>query len=73
MSEDDFPTGKVEELKALRTKELQAISKFHENMEQTLYEILTMVKDLFVRDQRNIPGKISIYKFWSRMSDHFLT
>ena len=45
MSEDDFPTEKVQELHEGRVKELQAISMFHENMEQKLYEIHTMVKN----------------------------
>jgi hypothetical protein len=36
MSEDDFPTQKVQELHECRIKELQAISTYHENVEQKL-------------------------------------
>ena len=40
-----FPTKRVQELNENRLKELQAISMFHENMEQKLSEIHTMVKN----------------------------
>ena len=36
MSEDDFPTEKVQKLNDCRMKELQSIIKFHENMEHEL-------------------------------------
>ncbi len=39
MSEDDFPTKKVQELHECHFKELQANSMFHENIEQTLSSI----------------------------------
>jgi phage-related protein len=39
MSEDDFPTQKVQELHECRIKELQAISTYHENVEQKLSTI----------------------------------
>ena len=39
MSEDDFPTEKVEALRECRLKELQANSIFHENIEQALSSI----------------------------------
>ena len=58
MSEDDFPTEKVEELKASRTKELQAISMFHENIETKLSNIETMMKNLRCEDKQNMRGKI---------------
>ena len=36
MSEDDFPTEKVQKLHDSRLKELQSVSKFHESMEHEL-------------------------------------
>ena len=39
MSEDDFPTEKVQELEEYRMKELQAISMFHDSIEQKLFSI----------------------------------
>jgi hypothetical protein len=39
MSEDDFPTERVQELHECRVKELQANSVFHENVEQKLSSI----------------------------------
>ncbi len=39
MSEDDFPTKKVEKLHECRLKELQAICMFHETLEQKLSAI----------------------------------
>ncbi len=39
MSEDDFPTKKVEKLQECRLKELQAVCMFHENLEQKLSSI----------------------------------
>ena len=45
MSEEDFPTHKVQELRECRFTELQAISLFHENMEQKISEIHAMLKD----------------------------
>ena len=39
MSEEDFPTEKVEELNECRLKELQAVCMFHENLEQKLSSI----------------------------------
>ena len=47
MSEDDFPTEKIQELQ----HELEALSMFHENMEQKLSEIHTMVKKQFRRQK----------------------
>jgi hypothetical protein len=39
MSEDDFPTERVQELHECRVKELQVNSVFHENVEQKLSSI----------------------------------
>ena len=58
MSEDDFPTEKVQELQESRMKELQAISMFHENIETKLSNIETMMKNLRCEDKQNMRGKI---------------
>ncbi len=59
MSEDDFPTKKVQELHDCRVKELQANSMFHENvtiMDHKISEIHTMMKNL--TDKENVPGTV---------------
>ena len=61
MSEDDFPTEKVQELEKCRMKELQAISMFHENIETKLSNIETMVQNLKCEDKQNMRGKIFNY------------
>ena len=55
MSEEDFPTHKVQELDKCRLSELQAISLFHENIEQNLSEIHAMLKDSS-RGKNNVSG-----------------
>ena len=66
MSEDDFPTEKVKELEECRIKELQAISMFHNNIEQKLSsieertdEIQTMVKKMNLREKGNVAGNVT--------------
>ncbi len=59
MSEDDFPTKKVQELYDSRVKELQANSMLHENvtiMDHKISEIHTMMKSL--TDKENVPGTV---------------
>ena len=61
MSEDDFPTEKVQELQECLIKELQANSMFHEDMKDVkrlLSEILTMMKRKSEGVQRDVPGKV---------------
>ena len=55
MSEEDFPTHKVQELDKCRLSELQAISLFHENIDQNLSEIHAMLKDSS-RGKNNVSG-----------------
>ena len=69
MSEDNFPTEKVEKLHKSRLKELQAISMFHENMEQKLSsidertdEIHSMMKNMSLQDRENVKGTV-LYKY----------
>ena len=57
MSEDDFPTEKVEELKTLR-KELQTVGVFHENIDNRLSNIETMMANSRIEHQQIIPGKL---------------
>ena len=65
MSEDDFPTEKFQELHECRVKELQAISMFHENMEQKLSsidertdEIRTMIRNISFQDKGIVKGAV---------------
>ena len=58
MSEDDFPTEKVQALQECRIKELQAISMFHENIDNRLSSIETMIANSRTEDQRNTPGTL---------------
>ena len=69
MSEDNFPTEKVEELHKSRLKELQAISMFHENMEQKLSsidertdEIHSMMKHMSLQGRGNVKGTLLFNK-----------
>ena len=61
MSEKDFPIDKVQELQECRLTELQAISLFHENIEQNLSEIHAMLKNSS-GGQNNVSGT---YYFFS--------
>ena len=66
MSEDDFPTEKVQELNEYRLKELQANSMFHENIENVKQELSSvheqtdeihkMIKNMSLGEKRNVPG-----------------
>ena len=66
MSEDDFPTEKVEELNECRLKELQANSMFHENIENVKQELSSlhertdeihkMIENMSLGEKRNVPG-----------------
>ena len=58
MSEDDFPTEKVQELQECRMKELQAISMFYEIFDNRLCNIETMIANLRAENKRNTPGKL---------------
>ena len=66
MSEDDFPTEKVQKLEEYRMKELQATSMIYENIEQKLCsidertdEIQTMVKKMNLGKKENVAGNVS--------------
>jgi hypothetical protein len=68
MSEDDFPTERVQELHECRVKELQANSVFHENVEQKLSsidvrtdEIHSMVKNINLGEKAIVPGNLKIF------------
>ena len=67
MSEDDFHTDKVKKLRECQVKELQAISMFHENMEQKLSlieertdEIHSMIRNFRLEDLRNEEGECKL-------------
>ena len=64
MSEDDFPTEKIQELQ----NDLEAVSVLHENMEQKLSaidertdEMHKMMKNISLQDKENIKGAV-LYK-----------
>ena len=66
MSEEDFPTEKVQELEKCHIKELQAISTFHESIEQKLSsieertnQIQTMVEKKNWTEKRNASGNVT--------------
>jgi hypothetical protein len=68
MSEDDFPTERVQELHECRVKELQVNSMFHENVEQQLSsidvrtdEIHSMVKNINLAEKATVPGNVKIF------------
>ena len=58
MSEDDFPTEKVQALQECRMKELQAISMFYEIVDNRLCNIETMIANSRTENKRNTPGKL---------------
>ncbi len=59
MSEDDFPTEKVQKLQDCRAKELQSMSMFHESIEHKLSDICEMLKNSTLED-KGIPGKVKM-------------
>ena len=59
MSEDDFPTEKVQQLQDCRMKELQSMSMFHESIEHKLSDICEMLKNSTLED-KGIPGKVKM-------------
>ena len=74
MSEDDFPTEKVQKLHDCRLKELQSISMFHESMErqlsviekhaekveQKLSDMSEMIKNKCILEDKRVQGKVKI-------------
>jgi hypothetical protein len=68
MSEDDFPTGRVQELHECRVKELQANSVFHENVEQKLSSIFEqtdkmqmMMKNMNLGEKGIVSGNVNFF------------
>jgi hypothetical protein len=68
MSEDNFPTERVQELHECRVKELQVNSVFHESVEQKLSsidvrtdEIHTMMKNINLGEKGIVPGKVKMF------------
>jgi hypothetical protein len=68
MSEDDFPTERVQELHECLLNELRANSVFHENVEQKLSsidvrtdEIHSMVKNINLAEKATVPGEVKIF------------
>ena len=68
MSEDDFPTERVQELHECLLNELRANSVFHENVEQKLSsidvrtdEIHSMVKNINLAEKATVPGNVKIF------------
>ena len=77
MSEDDFPTEKVQKLHDCRLKELQSISMFHESMEHKLSIIekqtenidsmkqeLSNMREMMKNnfEEKGVPGKVIMYE-----------
>ena len=61
MSEDDFPTEKVQKLEECRMKELQAISMFHENIEQKIENVEQKLSSIEKQAEKigNVEQKLS--------------
>ena len=59
MSEDDFPTEKVQKLQDRRMKELQSMNMFHESIEHKLSDICEMLKNSSSED-KGVPGKVKL-------------
>jgi hypothetical protein len=59
MNEGDFPTEKVQELHECRTKELRAISMFHQNVEQKLSSIEERTEKI-ENVEKNMRQKLSV-------------